>query len=207
MKEPTISINRFTKRIAVFDGLDLIGEFESYNNEEFALAEFKAKIATVTDLEPKVVYPVIRSMRIDQETEMSAPKTSRSQATASLLQSLENLEDGDKQAEIDRLNAIINTPQANDFLRAVSIEAEHQRQRWGAEGDAGKTPADWFWLVGYLAGKALHAQAGGSTEKAEHHIITTAAACANWHLAMFGKTSMRPGHGGPDVVEFFKPDL
>lgn len=100
----------------------------------------------------------------------------------------------DERAELVRLRAIINTPQAGDFLRAVSTEAEHQRQRWGSDHDAGKTPADWFWLVGYLAGKALHAHAAGNTEKAEHHIITTGAACANWHLALFGKTDMRPGH-------------
>ena len=100
------------------------------------------------------------------------------------------------QAEIDRLNAIINTPQANDFLRAVSTEAEHQRQRWGSDHDAGKTPADWFWLVGYLAGKALHAHAASDLTKAEHHIITTAAALANWHMAMFGNTDMRPGIDG-----------
>lgn len=99
-----------------------------------------------------------------------------------------------RDAEIARLTAIINTPQADDFLRAVSTEAEHQRQRWSSSHDAGKTPADWFWLVGYLAGKALHAHAAGNTEKAEHHIITTGAACANWHLAVFGKTDMRPGH-------------
>jgi hypothetical protein len=96
-------------------------------------------------------------------------------------------------AEIDRLNTIINTPQSGNFLRAVSIEAEHQRQRFGADGDAGKTPADWLWLVGYLAGKALHAHASGNVEKAEHHIITTAAALDNWHLHLFGRTSMRPG--------------
>ena len=99
-------------------------------------------------------------------------------------------------AEVERLNAIVNTPQANDFLRAVSTEAEHQRQRWGSDHDAGKTPADWFWLVGYLAGKALHAHGAGDTTKAEHHIITTAAALANWHLSMFGKTDMRPGIDG-----------
>lgn len=98
-----------------------------------------------------------------------------------------------KDAEIARLLSIINTPQADDFLRAVSTEAEHQRQRWGSEHDAGKTPADWFWLVGYLAGKALHSHAAGNLEKAEHHVVTTAAACANWHRAMFGKTDMRPG--------------
>lgn len=102
-------------------------------------------------------------------------------------------QDGVKDAEISRLSAIINTPQSGDFLRAVSIEAEHQRQRWGADGDAGKAASDWFWLIGYLAGKALHAHAAGDMIKAEHHIITTAAACQNWHAAMFGNTEMRPG--------------
>lgn len=100
-------------------------------------------------------------------------------------------------AEVERLRAIIDTPQANDFLRAVSTEAEHQRQRWHCSHDAGKTPADWFWLIGYLAGKALHAHAAGDPAKAEHHVITTAAACANWHQAMTGKTDMRPGIAAP----------
>jgi hypothetical protein len=104
-----------------------------------------------------------------------------------------------KDAEIARLNAIINTPQADDFLRAVSIEAEHQRQRWGTYHDGGKEPADWFWLVGYLAGKALHAHVSGDTAKAEHHVITTAAACANWHRGLFGLTDMRPGTAAPEV--------
>ena len=99
--------------------------------------------------------------------------------------------------EIARLNAIINTPHAYDFIKAVSIEAEHQRQRWGASWDAGKTSADWFWLVGYLAGDVLHSHIAGNVEKAEHHIITTAAACANWHRAIFGKTDMRPGTSTP----------
>ncbi|MCQ4438569.1 hypothetical protein NO135_26530, partial [Clostridioides difficile] len=64
------------------------------------------------------------------------------------------------------------------------------------EHDEGKSPADWFWLVGYLAGKALHAHAAGNAEKTEHHIITTAAACANWHQASLGNTDMRPGIDG-----------
>ncbi|HHT8903980.1 TPA: hypothetical protein ACT5CR_006875 [Burkholderia cenocepacia] len=87
----------------------------------------------------------------------------------------------DVRAENERLLAIINTPHKDDFLKAVSIEAEHQRQRWN---DSGKTASDWFWLVGYLAGKALNAQITGDHEKAEHHVITTAAALANWHRDM-----------------------
>jgi hypothetical protein len=103
--------------------------------------------------------------------------------------------------EIDRLNAIINTPQSGDFLRAVSIEAEHQRQRWGSKHDAGKEPADWFWLVGYLAGKALNSAKSGDNEKFEHHIITTAAALQNWHMQVFGQCDMRPGIYPPAEID------
>ena len=86
------------------------------------------------------------------------------------------------------LKATLNTPEVLDFLKAVPIEAAHQRERWGTDHDAGKTDADWFWLVGYLAGKALH-----KPEKRLHHLITAAAALANWHLYALGKTNMRPG--------------
>lgn len=102
-------------------------------------------------------------------------------------------------AEVARLTAIIDTPQAGDFLRAVSTEAEHQRRRWGNEHDTGKSPADWYWLVGYLAGKALHAHITGDAVKAEHHMITTAAACENWQRALLGKTDLRPGTSAPEA--------
>lgn len=103
-------------------------------------------------------------------------------------------------AEIERLNAIINAPQSGDFLRAVSTEAEHQRQRWGTEHDAGKSPPDWFWLVGYLSGKALNAHILGNHDKAEHHMITTAAALYNWQRNLLGDTSMRPGIDGEQAL-------
>lgn len=91
--------------------------------------------------------------------------------------------------EIERLLALINSPHTSDFLEAVRTEAAHQRERWAADHDAGKTDADWFWLIGYLAGKALN-----KPEKQLHHIITTAAACLNWHAAKTGNdTRMRPG--------------
>lgn len=83
----------------------------------------------------------------------------------------------------------INTPEIHNFIVAVEREALHQRERWNAEHDAGKTDADWFWLIGYLAGKAIH-----KPEKQLHHIITTAAACLNWHAHKLGTfTGMRPG--------------
>lgn len=96
--------------------------------------------------------------------------------------------------ELERLRARLNTPELHDFSAGVVSEAQHQRERWGVEGDAGKTPADWFWLVGYLAGKALTAANGGNQDKALHHCVSTAAAIANWHAAMSGQHSgMRPG--------------
>lgn len=104
------------------------------------------------------------------------------------------------QAERDRLLALINTPELDHFLRATHIEAVHQVERWGQAGDRAKRPADWFWLVGYLAGKALHAVIGGNTEKARHHCISTAAALYNWHCAIKG-VDVRMCPGRSDVAE------
>lgn len=83
--------------------------------------------------------------------------------------------------------ATINTPEIGDFLAAVEREAKHQRLRWPSDHDEGKTDADWFWLLGWLAGKAVHAT---TSEKRLHHIITTAAACLNWHAQVIGASSV-----------------
>jgi hypothetical protein len=98
----------------------------------------------------------------------------------------------DAHAEVARLTALINHPHTDSFLDAVRLEAAHQRERWAAEHDAGKTDADWFWLVGYLAGKAL-----SKPEKLLHHIVTTAAALLNWHMARTVGNRMRPGIAEP----------
>jgi hypothetical protein len=79
-------------------------------------------------------------------------------------------------AEIEHLRAVLNTPEIHDFMRGVPLEAAHQRVRWGPDHDIRKTDADWYWLVGHLAGKALH-----FPEKRLHHQVTAAAALANWH--------------------------
>jgi hypothetical protein len=102
----------------------------------------------------------------------------------------ETLKDERDQARlrVAELEALINNPHTASFLEAVRLEAAHQRERWAAQHDAGKTDADWFWLVGYLAGKAIH-----KPEKQLHHIITTAAACLNWHMARTVGNDMRPG--------------
>ena len=85
---------------------------------------------------------------------------------------------------VAELEALINTPETRDFMLAVPLEAGHQRERWGDAHDATKDPEEWFWLVGYLAGKGLHALRSGDLEKARHHTISTAAALANWHRVM-----------------------
>lgn len=102
-------------------------------------------------------------------------------------------------AENERLQALINTPHIDNFLEAVRIEAAHQCERWGTEHDTGKTPWDWFWLLGYLAQKAAASAVAGDREKALHHVITTAAACLNWHAHLAGeRTRMRPGIEPPE---------
>jgi hypothetical protein len=91
----------------------------------------------------------------------------------------------------------INTPELYDFVTATVNEALHQRERWGVEQDGGKTDADWFWLIGFLAGKALHNPPKddmGSVDARLHRIITVAAAACNWHGATLGTYAlMRPG--------------
>lgn len=96
--------------------------------------------------------------------------------------------------ECRRLAGLLNTPEVEDFDKAIPLEAAHQAERFGAEHDAGKSAADWFWLVGYLAGKALAASLAGDAIKAKHHCVSTAAALRNWHAHIrSGDSAMRPG--------------
>jgi len=98
------------------------------------------------------------------------------------------------EAENARLQTQLDSicvPGVKDFLNDVKKEAEYQRLRWPREHDAGKTDADWFWLIGFLAQKVLYAP---TEERRLHHTISTAAACLNWHAHITGvHTRMRPG--------------
>ena len=97
-------------------------------------------------------------------------------------------------AEVERLKAERDTPQITNFVESVRLEAAHQRARWGFDHDAGKSPYDWFWLIGYLAQKAADAAVLGDSFKARHHTISTAAALSNWHTFLTGEDNrMRPG--------------
>jgi hypothetical protein len=104
------------------------------------------------------------------------------------------------EAENLRLTLLLNTPEVTDFAKGVVLETLHQRERWGSEHDEGKTPFDWFWLVGYLAQKAASSHLAGDRSKALHHTVSTAAALNNWHAAILGFTGMRPGIGPGNAV-------
>lgn len=83
-------------------------------------------------------------------------------------------------AENARLKAILDSPLYEPFLEAVEAEAQHQIYHRDEE-DAAKGPEDWFWLIGYLAGKLLRACHDRDKEKAQHHTISSAAVLLNWH--------------------------
>ena len=90
-------------------------------------------------------------------------------------------------------------PEIEDFMRGVVTEADHQRRRWGAAHDRSKSAENWYWLVGYLAGKALRASIEGDRDKALHHTISAAAALSQWH------TAIKSDHSGRGVGQ--NPDL
>jgi hypothetical protein len=79
------------------------------------------------------------------------------------------------------LRELLNRPEIDNFLEGVKLEAAHQLPRWSVDKDRNKGPEEWYWLVGYLAGKALAAQRAGDDGKFMHHLISTGAVLSNWH--------------------------
>lgn len=103
-------------------------------------------------------------------------------------------ENAELKAEVKRLRGLINTPHTDEWIEAVKLEAAHQIERWGTQNDEGKSPTDWFWLLGYLGGKAVWAATHGDAEKAKHHTISSGAVLLNWFRYMVGDdASFRPG--------------
>ena len=62
MKEPIISVDRASKKIAIFDGPIIELPFMPYENEGNAIEKAKEMIRTKTDAEIRVVYPRITRM-------------------------------------------------------------------------------------------------------------------------------------------------
>lgn len=95
------------------------------------------------------------------------------------------------ETELARIKQALDTPEQEDFLTAAVTEARYQRTTW-SEQDATKTDSDWFWLTGYLVGKAFHDIRG----KRVHHLTAAAAALANWHAASVAKGEKMPEERG-----------
>lgn len=84
-------------------------------------------------------------------------------------------------ADNRRLRGILDQPDPAEFMYATEVEMRYQQAHWGEEHDSGKVDADWFWLIGYLAGKALHRGEDDGRDKLLHRITTVSAAAGNWH--------------------------
>lgn len=98
------------------------------------------------------------------------------------------------QKRINELEDMIDTPQTDNWIEAVKLEAAYQIKRWGTNTPTGKCPPDWLWLLGHLASKAVIAFVQGDVEKGKHHIISSSAVLLNWHRNVTGEdTRMRPG--------------
>ncbi len=93
--------------------------------------------------------------------------------------------------KLDRLDRLINTPEIEDFVKAVKLEMPHQVERWGASHDQHKNASDWIRLAVHLLGKASLADWAGNREKLKHHVITTAAAMGNFHRAIVNSDKHR----------------
>ncbi|MFM0226167.1 hypothetical protein [Paraburkholderia dipogonis] len=111
------------------------------------------------------------------------------------------------EARVAELNAIIHTPESGEFLKGVSIEAEYQRQLHGIDATEARFDwHQWFWVTGYLLGKALAAckSGEGDREKAKHHLVTTAALINNWHNTLTGRAAAsvhsNRGHAVADLI-------
>lgn len=90
----------------------------------------------------------------------------------------------DERMEHDLLKELLSRPQIDEFYDGIVTEAAHQRQRWGDAHDRDKSAENWFWLVGYLSGKALRSAVEGEQNKARHHTISSAAALFQWWKAV-----------------------
>ena len=66
MTQLTISIDRASKRIAIFNGFECIGGFKSYTDEAEAEKEARSIVATLSKEGPEIVYPRIDSIRMTQ---------------------------------------------------------------------------------------------------------------------------------------------
>lgn len=99
------------------------------------------------------------------------------------------------------MSALDDVPITHDFLAGLHAEKDHQVRRWGRSHDSNKSPTDWFWVLGWIAGKAVAAHLAGDRVKAQHRVIAAAAILSHWHDALKGdpETLCVESHGVPRV--------
>lgn len=115
---------------------------------------------------------------------------------------IKDAELAEKNARLLEIECRINTPHTDDWFEAVRLEAAHQIERFGVKHDAGKNPQDWFWLLGFLAGKANASATLGDDEKAKHHTVSSGAMLLNWFRQLTGDSNaMRPGIADPEGTD------
>lgn len=83
--------------------------------------------------------------------------------------------------ELEELQRLLNTPEIEDFLKGVQVEAAHQRKRWGDAHDEMKRPGDWAMLFSAVLGKLARAVWNNERSKYLHHLITLSAIAFNCH--------------------------
>ena len=91
--------------------------------------------------------------------------------------------------EVDRLTAIIDSPDPEDFVAATATEAKYQRAKWSEDerptAYGMHDDADYVFLIAHLTGGAAKTPDGdpGSAQRQKklHRITAAAAALANWH--------------------------
>lgn len=64
MKNPSISVDRKAKQIAVFDQFTCVRDFQPYTDEAAAVEEAKKWVKERTDIEPTLIYPRITNIRM-----------------------------------------------------------------------------------------------------------------------------------------------
>lgn len=165
-----------------------VSEVKQYLADERYPGQYSARC----DLVPAAAYDAAQSELAALREELYVAKEARDTEMLEAIRLQQRLTAAEQRNA--ELEALLDTPHTSDWFEGVNLEAGHQIKRWGSEHDAGKGPADWFWLIGYLAQKAMGAQMLGDTEKAKHHTISTGAALLNWFRAITGDTNaMRPG--------------
>ena len=74
----------------------------------------------------------------------------------------------------------------DDFLADVAEEAKYQAI-W-AVNDERKTDDEWFWTLGWIAGKAV--RPGTDLDKQRHRLRAAAALLMNWDKHLVDKTNV-----------------